>query len=696
MSQLENHPSKKLETLGLLLVLALALWLRCWDLQANAWGNAYYAAAIRSMLGSWHNFFYASFDPSGFVSVDKPPVALWIQAASAAVFGYHPLSLILPQVAEGLASVALLWWLVRRHFGALAALAAALLLAVTPVAVAVDRFNNVDSCLGLLLLSTAWALSVAVESGRRGPLLLAAALAGLAFNTKMLAAFVALPAFAAVYLAATPGGWTRRLANAGLAGLVLAAVSLAWVAAVDLSPADQRPYVGSTKNNSMLELTLGWNGLQRMTQRGRGLGRPLGLSPTAETAATTRASGFAPGQGWGRRGGRGPRGGRGGFMGSGQPGAERLFDGRMAGQVEWFFPLALLGLLAAWGRARPGGRRRTQLALWAGWYLLYALVFSFMQGAMHTYYLVLLGPPLAALAGIGVEALWEEHRDAGRLGQILATGLALTAFWQWHLMENQPDWAVPLGGLMAGGLGLGLLCLALPGDLWPRARPRLAPLGLLLGMGSLLLAPTFWALTPLLARNGASVDADPSLLDQAGARGPGGLPGSRRLLDYIQPLENGATYALAAESVRPLETLIIQHGLPVMAWGGFNGGDPILTVDRLSDLAASGRLRFALLQEGGVGQSLTFSAQGLSGTAAADFARRQALPAWVREHGRLVDPSLWRAPNPVPLSATSQAPDSAGPWMRDGRWQLYDLKGGATDGPRIAHTRRRFRRHPQG
>jgi 4-amino-4-deoxy-L-arabinose transferase-like glycosyltransferase len=331
------------------------------------------------------------------------------------------------------------------------------------------------------------------------------------------------------------------------------------------------------------------------------------------------------------------------------------------------------------------------LALWAGWFLLYAVVFSAMQGAMHTYYLVLLGPPLAALAGIGLEALWAEWERGGRLGSLLAISLALTAVWQAHLMENQPEWAVPLGGLLAGGIGLGLLGLTLSPSLWPKARHASASLGLVLGVGALLLAPGFWALTPVLARNGSSVDADPGLLEQVGTRGMGGLPGNQqRLLDYLRPLEGDATYALAAESVRPLESLVIQHGLPVMAWGGFNGGDPILTVDRISQMADQGRLRFVLLQEGGGGRPLTASAQGLTGTAAADFARRQALPAWVREHGSRVDPGLWRAPDPQALSPTASA-DSAGPWMREGHWELYDLKAAAKPPLRTARRRRRRR-----
>ena len=234
------------------------------------------------MLASWHNFFFVAYDPAGFVTVDKPPLALWIQALSARCFGYRPLSLILPQVLEGLSSVALLWWLLRRRFGALAALTGALLLALTPVAVAVDRYNNMDSCLGLLLLAAA----VGPERGRGARTAGAAAagrvaLVGLAFNTKMMAAFVAparlrrgLPGLGPGDLGA--GAWATR-SLAGLGPWRRYPWPGSWP--VDLTLPERRPYVGSTQDNSMLGLSLGWNGLQRMTQRGRGAGRPQRLQP---------------------------------------------------------------------------------------------------------------------------------------------------------------------------------------------------------------------------------------------------------------------------------------------------------------------------------------------------------------------------------------------------------------------------------
>ena len=243
--------------LTLLAVLLTALALRLWHLTQNGWGNEYYTAGVLSMTNNWRNFLYNSFDPAGFVSVDKPPVALWIQVASVKLFGFHGLSILIPQVLEGLASVWIVYHLVQRRFGASAGLLAALFLAITPVSVAIDRSSNTDTCLVLVLLLAAWALTRAAEEGSRRLLLLSMALIGLGFNVKMLAAFVVLPTFVLVYFLGAPIAWRRRLEDLTLAAVVLVTVSLAWVVIYDLTPPEHRPFAGTTKKNSMLELAIG-------------------------------------------------------------------------------------------------------------------------------------------------------------------------------------------------------------------------------------------------------------------------------------------------------------------------------------------------------------------------------------------------------------------------------------------------------
>ncbi len=372
--------------LALGIVLALAVGLHFVRLDQTGY-NLYYAAAVKSMLMSGRNLFFASFDPAGFVSVDKPALGLWVQAASAALLGLSGLSLILPQAIAGVLSVLLLYHLVNRVFGATAGVLAALVLAVTPISVAANRNNTMDGLLVLTSLLAAWAASLATERGRLRWLLACAALVGVGFNIKM------LPAFWLLYLAAAPLAWWRRLAHLVLATVVLGAVSLAWIVAVDVTPPEERPYVGSSRNNSELELIVGHNGLARLGVianwlglRGRGprtpgppaappgaqpnpplLGAPPAATPGAQPGLPPSGAQPNPPLPPAQRGSPA----RGLMDETGQPGALRLFNPQLAGQASWLLPLALLGLpvVALQKRSsRPVAREHQALLLWGAFY----------------------------------------------------------------------------------------------------------------------------------------------------------------------------------------------------------------------------------------------------------------------------------------------------------------------------------------
>lgn len=748
-------PGVGLEILGLVCVLLSAAWLRVWHVDRNGFGNTYYAAAVRSMLQSRHNFFFVSFDPMGWVTVDKPPVALWIQAASAKAFGFSSLSVLLPQAAEGVLGVALLYAMVRRAFDRGAALMAALALAAMPVSVAVDRYNNVDACLILVLLLAAFSMSRAVESGRPAWLLAAAALMGVGFNTKMLAAFTILPALFALYALGAPGAWTRRLRDLALAAAVLAALSLAWVGAVDLTPPSERPYVGSTQDNSMLGLTLGWNGLQRFTGR-RGGVEAADASPSASAALSSaelpRAGGTRHGVakalaarqapaakagGAGAFPGRRRGGGRGG-MGAGAPGPTRLAQAAMAGQVLWFLPLALLGLSAALRLGAGAGVHRTDadppgrcalaarfvravrglrggmegrpdrqaLFLWAGWLILCALVLSALR-TMHTYYLVLLAPPMAALSGIGLRALWLDYRQ-GPTG-LLPLALGLTALWQSATLLQTPDWDGALMPLLVGGSALAALILGaaaplgrrFPGPSWPR-------IGLATGLLALLACPTGWALTAVLSPTGdRAVQADPTLItgnpdpSLGGAwvgrgQGDGNDNHNQKLLAFLREHRGGARYLVAASNSQAVAPLIIASGEAAIAVGGFMGGDPIVSVAQFAQKVRSGEIRYFLLSAPRRGGQAKPAGEASEGGWSPPWGRGpgggsgQVLEQWVRQHGRAVDPALWRAPLSAPLY---RGPGGAGGFFggRGGALQLYDLASAPAEG--IGGFARAKRRH---
>jgi len=278
-------PTSNWHRLALAVIVVIAGFLNFFQQEQNSYGNEFYAAAVRSMLDSWHNFFFVAFDPSGFVTVDKPPLGLWIQTASAAIFGFSGFSIILPQALGGVLSVLVLYCLVRRKFGPIAGLLAALFLALTPISVAMSRDNNLDTLLVLFVLLAAWAVSLAAETGRLRWLMLGAILVALGFNIKTLEAYLVVPALGLLYLLTAPISWRKRILHLVLATLVMLVVSFSWIVVVDMVPASQRPYVDSTSDNSEMSLTLGYNGIQRL------LGQSTGTSNTSASSAVKNSTG---------------------------------------------------------------------------------------------------------------------------------------------------------------------------------------------------------------------------------------------------------------------------------------------------------------------------------------------------------------------------------------------------------------------
>ncbi|MBN1954942.1 MAG: glycosyltransferase family 39 protein [Anaerolineae bacterium] len=639
-------------------ILLLALFLHFFRLEQEGYANLYYAAAVKSMLTSWHNFFFNSFDPGGFVTVDKPPLGLWVQAASAALFGFSGTSLLLPQALAGVLSVWLLYHLARRVFGPTAGLIAALVLAVTPISVAANRNNTMDSLLVLVVLLAAWAVLRAVETGRLRWLLLCAALVGLGFNIKMLQAFLVLPAFYLLYLLASPIPWWKRLLHLALATAILLGISLSWVAAVDLTPPEERPYVGSSKDNTVMELIVGHNGLSRLLPGGlRALtgsgGQPAGRNVPAAPAgppagqlpaAPNNPPGQAPMQPLpgqpprqrppaggqplppqpGQPAAGAARGGNGALSDeTGEPGLLRLFNRQLAGQISWLLPLAGLGLVAAaWQTPLrfPLQRRQQSLLLWAVW-LLPMIVFFSVANLFHRYYLEMMAPAIAALVAAGVVAMWDDYRRPGWRGWLLPLSLVGSAAVAAGILAEFPAWSRWLTPLVAGGCGLAALGLA-AARLVPAWRQRSWP-RLLAAAGTLtLLVPMLtWSLIPVLYGGHAGLPyAGPDLLQ---APRDGNELEAGAWVDYLLANQGDAVYLAATLNARSAAPLILATGEPVMALGGFSGGDPILTVEEMAGRVAAGEVRFFLLS-------------------AADGQQRD-LVRWVTGQCTAVPPTAWQA-----------------------------------------------------
>src|SRR6267142_1105378 len=568
-------------------ILVLAAGLRLWRLDQNGFGNEYYAAAVRSMASSAHNFLYAAFDPAGFISVDKPPVALWIQVASVKLFGFSGWAVLLPQVLEGVASVWILFHLVRRRFGDAAGLLAALLLALTPVSVAVDRSSNIESALVLVLLLASWALLRAAEEGSRRWLVLAFALIGLGFNVKMLAAFVVLPAFAAVYALGAARSWRARVGDLALAGITLAVVSLAWPLAYDLTPPERRPYAGTTDRNSVFELAVGPYGIGRFVNQPRAAAiEPLEAPDAVAPARGERRTATRPQSAAARLFVRAP------------VGPLRLADGQLAGQALWWLPLALLGVVAgALGERvrRPLAPAHLALALWSGWALTYAVIYSLAGGFFHYYYMATMAPPLAALAAVGVVRGAALARDRPTIvALVLPWMLLVTAAWQVFVHSHGAAGAVvpgwPLNVLLVGILTAAAMLVVFALESQERARP-LAIGALALGLAALLVLPGAWALSCVLRpTNGVLPSADIVRLfprdEAAVARARRAADPARlaRLIKFLAVNRQGERYLLATSTTMLAAPIIVRTGEPVMARGGFHGLDPILTPAGLARL----------------------------------------------------------------------------------------------------------------
>jgi 4-amino-4-deoxy-L-arabinose transferase-like glycosyltransferase len=651
-------------------VMLISIFMNFYQLGQNGFGNLYYAAAIRSMLDNLHNFFFASFDPGGFVSIDKPPLGFWLQAASAKIFGFTPLSIFLPQALAGVLSVLLLYYLVRRHFGVIAGLLAALALAISPISVVTNRNNTIDSTLVLVMLLGAWAVLRAAETGKLRWLLLCAVFAGLGFNIKMLEAYLVVPVYGLLYLLAAPRRLRVRIGHLALAALLLLTISLSWAVAVDLTPAGSRPYVGFSQNNSEVSLALGYNGIQRLLGQ-FGFGRGNAGNSTSNTRGNTTGSFPSAGAGSGTFNGRnfpqpgvgGPGqppqgfgsggGGNGsGMFNTGNPGLLRLFNEPLGGQIVWLLPMALLGMLAlAWQR-RPRFREDRQqhsLILWGIWLVTMAVFFS-VASFFHQYYLSTFAPAICALFGIGVVVMWQDYRRSGWRGWLLPLALLLTALEQIHIIVSDPSWGTWLIPLIAIPCVLAAAILFVA-RLLPRLRlnARVVASALCIALLALMLTSVVWSTIPVLANEAASLPvAGPS--GQTGA-GPGAGRSSSvdtALVKYLEAHKGSAKYLVAVVSSNEADAIILATNQPVMALGGFSGSDPILTTTQLATLVKSGVVKFFLISGSGGGSS------------------QSALITWIEQHGTVVSSSQWQS------SSTSSSSGGFG-----GTAQLYKYNSAA-------------------
>jgi 4-amino-4-deoxy-L-arabinose transferase-like glycosyltransferase len=539
----------------------------------GAFLEPFYGAAARSMSASWHDFLFGAFDPAGTVTVDKLPGALWMQALSLRVLGFHVWALVLPQIVEGVLTILVLYRAVRRLAGPVAGIAAAVILAASPVTVALSRGNVSDSLLILLTVLAADAASAALLSGRLRSLLLAGVWVGLAFQAKMVQAWLVLPALAGAYLLAAPGSLRLRFGHVLLAGAVTVVVSLSWMSAVSLVPADERPYVDGSRNDSLFSQVFDYNGIARLSG-GQSL---LAAGPPAPFLVKQSELGEI-----------------GNLTARIGPSWHRLLTGPLGRDDGWLLPAALIGAAATLRGRRRAGRRdplRAAVVLWGTWLLLLGAAFSAGR-YLNSYYVAALSPATAALCGVGVELFWRERgRRAARVA--LAAGVLSSALYGAHLLRGAshvPVWLAPLA-----------LCLGVAGALTAlfavrlRGEPRSAGRA-----------------TAMVIACGLSLMAVTSALDVARGLGPFDAPyqplssSESRFSpqQYAISLQRFVAYylkryrtpiALSTDTSFLAAPFIYYTGKEILPIGGFAGGVPAPRLTRLQHDVAAGDVRAFLI-----------------------------------------------------------------------------------------------------
>ncbi|ABJ61253.1 glycosyltransferase family 39 protein [Leuconostoc mesenteroides] len=627
-------------------ILILSAFLYGWGIWDAGSANSYYTAAITSMTKSWSNFWYGAFDPAGFITVDKPPVALWLMAISAKIFGVHGWSVVLPSVLSGIGSVYLMYKLLAPKFGLLAGRIGSLILTLTPTVVANSRTNNMDAILVFFLLLAVYILQKAVAKKNIWLVIVSFGLIGVGFNIKMLQAFMILPAMLVYYWVAIKLPWKKKIAWLVVGMASLSIFTVAYPLAVDSVDQSSRPYIGSSQTNSLMELAFGYNGTERLlgqstgtggafpgmgstkkstgTQKNNGApsgkkpsgsastGKMTGQAPTGQQNGgkaptgtppnqstnknANQAKGKAPGQsGKMTRQAQGGQGGGNSAFAIGSAGPFRLFQSDLGSQIGWYLPLAILGLIAGWFGFRKRGAKwhhvseeQSEVLLWAGWFVPVYGFFS-VASFFHPYYTIMLAPAIAALTAIGVAAVVKMSAQSNKesmIARIVVSVAVLTTL----LLQAYYVWSY------YQIISIILIIVAIGLSIWwllPRQINN--KIKIVLSAISILLMAGWWSLTPTLSHNSAAIPAaSPSLLSQTGSSDMGGEV-NNQLLSYTKKHQGNAKYLFATTDSNSASGYIIKSGKAVMAIGGYNGTDPTMSLSEFKKLVKSGQLKYFVM-----------------------------------------------------------------------------------------------------
>ena len=614
---------------GLLLFTAIFY---LWNLTINGMANSYYAAAAQAASTNWTAWLFGSLDAANFVSVDKPPINMMIMGLFGRIFGFSSWSMLLPHALAGIATVALVYLTVKRWYDARAGLIAGIVMAMTPAAALMFRFNNPDSFLTLFLTASAYAFLRSFEGKR--PVLwlsLAGLFTGFAFNTKMLQGLLLLPIMTIIYISFAHSKFTTRMWHLGVAGVVTAISTLWWSVLAWLTPAANRPWVGSTNDNNIWSLIFGYNGFGRLFGHGSG---PGGGAPGGGGAANMAQIGTQAAQSaqmtpltGGGLGAGGRGGGPGGVGFGGETGLLRIFNESFGPNIAWLILVALIGGgLVIWllRRAPRRNKERVGVLLWLGWLLIHIVIFSMTSGTIHPYYVVAMAPAVAALVGIGAPYIWQAYTRRTKVAWILPLSIALTTilsiimlgysnYWPWLM------WLV----MIAGGVATILTLLPLSQAKWLKQ----IILGLAITAG--MAAPIVFSVsTVATAHSGSIPTAGPGASAMSNTNNESARAEST-LVSFLLENRHGTTWLAVVNSANESAPIQLSSSQPVMAIGGFNGSDSTLTLSQFKQLVKQGKVRYYVVNSR---QGKSGGPSGMGGPGG-----NSEILLWVKSAGSKVD-----------------------------------------------------------
>jgi 4-amino-4-deoxy-L-arabinose transferase-like glycosyltransferase len=642
---IKNKFSEKTwERIGLITLLFSSACLYLINLSGNGYANSYYASAVQAASVSWKALFFGSLDGANFITLDKPPAAIWLMGLSARIFGFSSFSMLLPNALAGILTVWLVFASVKRIFGFKSAFISGIIMLLTPVAALMFRFNNPDAILTLFLTLSGFAFLRSLDSKKSILWLsLAGIFTGLAFDTKMLQGLIMLPIMGLVYLFCAKAKFLRRILQLFIFTIVTAVAVLWYPVVVSLTPVNSRPYIGGSSDNSIWNLIIEYNGLGRLLgNRMGGGGGPGGASSQNKMDFNVKYSfsgyrpeggpnqgGFgAPPEGMmgqdnnfrpapGEQQGMGP--GAGGF--GGQTGIFRIFNTDFGPNIGWLIPFALVGfivfIIKLW-RAPLNDAKRAHVLFWFGWTVLHIAVFSIVSGVIHPYYVVVLAPAVAALTGIGLPFIWRLYRESKFFWWILPITIAGSSVVANILLSYGNYWPLlNIGVTSAGVLSAVLLILY-------RQNLNVKKFALYLGTFACLSGPVMFTFsTVTTVHNGSIPTAGPGAMAISKTNNESARADSK-LVDYLLAHQGNAKWLVAVSSANESAPIQITSGQPVMAIGGFNGGDNALSIEKLEELVRTGQLKYYLSSSRGMGGG-------------GPMGGGNSISSWVKEHGKVVD-----------------------------------------------------------